>query len=396
MPTNSETSNSGTTDAGVKVIIVLVVVLVGFIGTQLCGFEFAPDAGNTFITSKLPVLFLVALLIERTAEVFLTIWRSADSLDMQKKLKSLTDLKEAKDVRAARLTELEGKIKACDAAIAAPPDDPDKREEIKLENAEPERKKAELELKKAELKKAQQTEDIEFDALQKIQLTNGQIGTVENRTEQIADYKNRTRSLAFGFNFILALFVAGCGFRAVEGLVNLRPVDAEAPAVAAAFDKAQIEKLADDLTKKIGENSKSLAKLTDDVFMATKKKREESWARWVERNPEIDDAKIEEVTNGITKKISDDRESFEKRRDATLTETKKEQDAAWVPWLKDNLKSLLVNASPKWQLSLFRFFDILLTAGLLAGGADPISRMMKLLRDFLDQSSKRAEKKATD
>ena len=54
-----------------------------------------------------------------------------------------------------------------------------------------------------------------------------------------------------------------------------------------------------------------------------------------------------------------------------------------------------VDPSPGSQNEImgFRFFDIMLTAGLLAGGADPISRVMKLLRDFLDQSNRQMAQK---
>jgi hypothetical protein len=52
-----------------------------------------------------------------------------------------------------------------------------------------------------------------------------------------------------------------------------------------------------------------------------------------------------------------------------------------------------ISAAPARELKAFRFFDILLTAGLLAGGADPISRVMKLLRDFLDQSNQNLKTK---
>jgi hypothetical protein len=45
------------------------------------------------------------------------------------------------------------------------------------------------------------------------------------------------------------------------------------------------------------------------------------------------------------------------------------------------------------QMLAFHFFDILLSAGLLAGGADPISRLMKLLRDLIDQTNKQMTEK---
>ena len=52
-----------------------------------------------------------------------------------------------------------------------------------------------------------------------------------------------------------------------------------------------------------------------------------------------------------------------------------------------------ISSALQREIVAFRFFDILLTAGLLAGGADPLSRIMKLLRDFLDQSNKQVKDK---
>ena len=41
---------------------------IGALGMRVSGFKFAKEAGSLFL-AKLPVLFLVALLIERTDEV---------------------------------------------------------------------------------------------------------------------------------------------------------------------------------------------------------------------------------------------------------------------------------------------------------------------------------------
>lgn len=319
-----------TTNSVLKLIILLVVVLAGWIGTQLFGFQFAPDAGNTFLTSKLPVFFLVALLIERTAEIFLTIWRGGDSENLQKQLDSLTALRKKEPTRSARLKALPGDMSACATEIGKLNGVAGKEAELKAQQE----KMAALETETNELTDA----DKQFKEL----LKNG---TVEKRTEALADRKNTTRSFAFVFNFILALCVAGCGFRAVEGLVILRPSDPEERVVVPAFDKERLEKLTKDLTAKVIKDR--------DRLEAVKEK--------------------------------------EKRET-----TKEKQDKDLALWLEKDLENLLVDASLQNQILWFRFLDILLTAGLLAGGADPISRMMRLLRVVLDESRKRAEKKGTD
>lgn len=315
----------------VRIVIAVVVGLAGWLGMRVCGFAFAPDAGNLFM-AKLPVFLLVALLVERTAEIFLTIWRGGDSVNMQKQLESLTALKKSARTRTARLEELPGEIEECDKAIAKLTADPGKQ--AKLEN-----KKTALETKKADLEKATGKEDDEIDELEEAKLKNQKVGTFENRTQELADYKNETRSRAFAFNFVLALCIAACGFRAIEGLVIIRPIDEPGSIVLATFDETRLEALTTDLKAKITSDRARLEKVTDP----------------------------------------------EKRKPI-----KEKLDEGLAPWLEENLRDVMVKASVRRQIGWFRFFDILLTAGLLAGGADPISRIMKLLRDILDKSSKKA------
>ncbi len=72
--------------------VIAVALLGGFVAMQVGGFEFAPEAANLFLT-KLPVLFLVALLIERTGEIFLSISRGGEAVSMEVKLETLTALR---------------------------------------------------------------------------------------------------------------------------------------------------------------------------------------------------------------------------------------------------------------------------------------------------------------
>ena len=255
-----------------KLVLVIAAIMVGgFLAMRVGGFDFAKDAPNQFLT-KLPVLLLVALLVERTGEIFLTIWRGSAAVLMQNQLDRLTELKAAKVTRDARLGELPAKIAECEKAISGL-GGAGREAEMKAKQDQ----KTALKTEEAELKGTKTKEDPEIDALEATNLGNGKKGTVDNRMRELADYKNQTRSTALTFNFVLSLFVAACGFRAIEGLVILHPVD----------------------------------------------------------------------------------------------------------------------PSPGSQNEImgFRFFDIMLTAGLLAGGADPISRVMKLLRDFLDQSNRQMAQK---
>ena len=332
------------------VVVILVGVICWWIAKSVGGFEFAPDAPNKFLT-KLPVFFLVALLIERTGEIFLTIWRGETSVKMEAEIEKLTSLKKAATTRAARLAALSEETKACEKAIQALTAAGGKQADLDAQNG----RKAVLAKEEADLNAAKGKDEAETAALERQEL-----GTLENRTLKLTEYKNQTRSVAMTFNFALALFISACGFRAVEGLVILRPADAAVQTAAPALDAAQLKGL----------------------------------------------------TQQLTTKVRADRESLEKATDAGAREIiKRQQDDAWAGWLAGELKDkvAVVKAASSssggaltspptlaalpYEIYGFRLGDILLTAGLLAGGADPLSRIMKLLRDFLDQGDKKVRDK---
>ena len=160
--------------------VIAVVLLTGLIAMQVSGFEFAPDAANLFLT-KLPVLFLVALLIERTAEIFLTISRGGKSVNMEAKLITLTDLNDAKTKRDASLTELSGKIAACDKSITGLTAVTGKEADLKVQQDQ----KAALLKEQVELESAKAKEDAQITALEGATIDNGKPATLENRTREL-------------------------------------------------------------------------------------------------------------------------------------------------------------------------------------------------------------------
>ena len=285
----------------INLALILVMMVLGVFGCaamQVGGFAFAPDAGKLFL-DKLPVLFLVALLIERTSEIFLTIWRGGASIQMQQQLASLTELYTNKEIRDKRLGALPGLIATGTATLAATTDPAQKAAQaLPL---------AAMEKELVDLGVAKVKEENEMHILESATLANKKPGSMANRDLELADYKNDTRKIAMTFNFILAIMISCCGFRAVEGLVIVNPAT---PAVQTAPAKTGPE-----LVAKPGTNATEQA-----ASLAT----------------------------------------------APATNTAR---------------------SEQREANGFRFFDILLTAGLLAGGADPISRVMKLFRDFMDNKS---------
>ena len=331
-------------------ITVAAVAIFGWIAMHVGGFEFAPDAANLFLT-KLPVLFLVALLVERTGEIFLTIWRGADAVKMQAMSDSLVALKEDKVKRDARLAELPTLITACGDAISKLKDS-GKDAELKVQQDQ----KLALEKERAELDVLKMKEDGEIAALEAADLTNGKKGTVDNRTYELADYKNQTRNVALTFNFCIALLVAAGGFRAMEGLVILRPVDSTVQSASPTLAPALLKAVTQDLTAQIQRDQESLGKTADaGARDFIKRQQDVAWAGWIEKQFK---------DNVVTRKTDQPTPNLAAAPGNKLSKLDREKMA-------------------------FRFLDILLTGGLLAGGADPISRIMKLLRDFLDQGNKR-------
>ena len=331
------------------------LLVIGLIARRVGGFEFAPDAPNLFL-AKLPVLFLVALLIERTGEIILTIWRGGEAVRMEAQLDRLTALKAEQTRRNARLAALPGEINTCVQAIQGLTGVGGKEAELKDRQSQ----KAALEQERAGLDAAKAREEPEINTLEAEKLPNGEPRSIKSRTDELTAYKNETRSVAMTITFTLALLISACGFRAVEGLVALDPAGAAARAAA----------------------------------------------------PAVDPARLKELTQQLTTKVRADRESLEKTSDPGAREIiKRQQDDGWAAWLEGELKDKVTAAKPvapapgatsvarsapaasQAQVRWFRFFDVLLTAGLLAGGADPLSRIMKLLRDFLDQRNKDVKEK---
>jgi hypothetical protein len=344
------------------VVVIAVGGICGWIAKSVGGFEFAPDAPNKFLT-KLPVFFLVALLIERTGEIFLTIWRGGPSVRMEAEIEQLASLKNAAPARKARLEALSAEIDACEKAILGRAGSPRKQVELKAQ----EDRKAALKREEAAL----QRDDEEQQKLETDPLYKGRqgetpkeskvvVGTLENRTLELTDYKNRTRSVAMTFSFALALFISACGFRAMEGLVIPRPVEASVQTAAPALDAALLKGLTQQLTTKIRADRESLEKATEaGAREIIKRQQDDAWSGW--------------LAGELKDKVP-----------AVITATSAPGGTATSP---PTLTALA------YEIYGFRFGDMLLTAGLLAGGADPLSRIMKLLRDFLDQSSKRVNEK---
>ncbi len=349
------------------------MVLLGSLGMTSLGFSFRKDA-LTNLAAVLPAVLIVAILIERTAEIFLTIWRGGDGVVKEQEYRRLVELTASDAARTARLPLLPGLITAAGTDLT---------------------KKDPLEAEQRQL----QAEDAEKKRLETARNKQGEALTLDKRKEELDDYKNDTRNRAFMFTFALGLLLAACGFRVVEAFVDL-PKDWQAGATAKVEDK---------LKEQDGARTKpaTLAAALVKLVQADRAARTESEAALKESkdlDEKIKSAKPEELPALLARiKVNAPKlgaaEKNEAKRDeelgksveeALLKEMKNERSTA------DRSLELATAAQSvpgSGQMLAFHFFDILLSAGLLAGGADPISRLMKLLRDLIDQTNKQVTEK---
>lgn len=358
-------------------ISVVSMVLLGGLGMAMLGFSFRKDA-LTNVAAVLPAVMIVAILIERTAEIFLTIWRGGDAVVKEEEYRRLVELEASSAERTARLQALPQEI--ANAAPGGATPDPTQHQKLKDE------------------KQRLDAEDTERHRLQTAQV-NGVTQTLDIRKRDLENYKNETRNRAFVFTFALGLLLAACGFRVVEAFVEV-PKEWQAGARAKVEEKlkeqdnarAQASAVAGDLLKLVKadrtarkESDAALREskdLDDKIKTAKPEELQALLARIKANAPKLAGAEKDEDQH--------DKELGTSLEEALLKGAKAERPAADR---SAELATAALSVPGSGQMLAFHFFDILLSAGLLAGGADPISRLMKLLRDLIDQTNKQMTEK---
>ena len=63
----------------------------------------------------------------------------------------------------------------------------------------------------------------------------------------------------------------------------------------------------------------------------------------------------------------------------------------WIRTLNQLVTTESIQSLPSLQSSAFRFIDVLLTGGLIAGGSDGIHKIIDLYRVFTETSSQKAQ-----